>query len=101
MVFTTPMLSLRQLALLKVATLVCDDTKIKNFLRKHGSVSFVFSKKEALIFMDLTEAGDEQGWIREDRTPINGLKDFSHSLHPFNADPKFIQKVEIVTFCLL
>ncbi|GFY73357.1 uncharacterized protein TNIN_398841 [Trichonephila inaurata madagascariensis] len=93
MVFTIPMLSLRQLALLKVATLVCDDTKIKNFLREHGSVSFVFPRKEGLVFMDVTEAVNKQGWIPQqyvlDCTPIKGLKDLSHFLHPYNADPKF------------
>ncbi|GFT70968.1 uncharacterized protein NPIL_580381 [Nephila pilipes] len=47
-----PVISLRQMAMGKIAIAVCNDPDIKNFVREHGSVSFVFPSKETQMYLE-------------------------------------------------
>ncbi|GFY60995.1 uncharacterized protein TNIN_234531 [Trichonephila inaurata madagascariensis] len=94
--FIHPVLSLQELCLLKLATIICDDPDMKNFVQKHGNDSFVFPSKEALMFMDRNEERVGDTWRRKeilvDATEIVDLKD---RLQYFSTSPRNMKLVSI------
>ncbi|GFS79545.1 uncharacterized protein NPIL_211741 [Nephila pilipes] len=47
-----PVLSLRQMAMLKIAIRVCNDNEIQDFVKENGSLSFVFPSKETQVYLE-------------------------------------------------
>ncbi|GFT62519.1 uncharacterized protein NPIL_339501 [Nephila pilipes] len=47
-----PIIPLRQMAMGKIAIAVCNDPEIQDFVKEHGSVSFVFPSKETHVYLE-------------------------------------------------
>ncbi|GFV49120.1 uncharacterized protein TNCV_236541 [Trichonephila clavipes] len=58
-------LSLRQMAMTKLAITVCHDPEILNFMKTNGCASFVFPSKEAHLYLEV-ESPNEETWISGD-----------------------------------
>ncbi|GFY68463.1 uncharacterized protein TNIN_198271 [Trichonephila inaurata madagascariensis] len=76
-----PVLSLRQMAMTKLAITVCCDPEILNFVKNYGCVSFVFPSKESHLYLDVKSL-KEEAWIRKDLLIIFYFSDLyvSHAL---------------------
>ncbi|GFT74383.1 uncharacterized protein NPIL_282981 [Nephila pilipes] len=60
-----PVLSLRQMAMIKVAIHVCNDPDIQNFVKENGSFSFVFPSDRTQIFLNREKFQSIQTWAWE------------------------------------
>ncbi|GFT63241.1 uncharacterized protein NPIL_464011 [Nephila pilipes] len=64
-----PVLSLRQLAMVKLAVAVCNDPDMQNFLKEYGSESFVFPSRETQIYVEKAKMEfEETGKLGPDET---------------------------------
>ncbi|GFS79549.1 uncharacterized protein NPIL_211751 [Nephila pilipes] len=86
-------ISLRQRALLKLAITVCNDPDIQDFVKEHGSVSFIFPSKETEVFMDGEARLVESTWKLEEylsKDVIQVMRD--------NAPPKIMMITDTLPF---
>ncbi|GFS34949.1 uncharacterized protein NPIL_278131, partial [Nephila pilipes] len=60
-----PVLSLRQMAMIKVAIHVCNDPDIQDFVKENGSFSFVFPSDGIQVFLNGAELKSIQTWAWE------------------------------------
>ncbi|GFU15421.1 uncharacterized protein NPIL_611171 [Nephila pilipes] len=60
-----PVLSLRQMAMIKVAIHVCNDPDIQDFVKENGSFSFVFPSDTTQIFLNGAKLKSIQTWAWE------------------------------------
>ncbi|GFR31554.1 uncharacterized protein TNCT_258391 [Trichonephila clavata] len=89
-----PMLSLRELSMVKTAIIVYNDPVIQDFIRDHGNESFVFPSKEALMFLNATEDRVGQTWKRKefllDGIDIQDYKRMSLNFDASRANETFV-----------
>ncbi|GFT56570.1 uncharacterized protein TNCV_4056661 [Trichonephila clavipes] len=66
-----PVLSLRQMAMTKLAITVCCDPEILDLVKDYGCVSFVFPSKEAHLYLGV-KSWKNEAWIQKDSKSIIG-----------------------------
>ncbi|GFT27683.1 hypothetical protein TNCV_3570551 [Trichonephila clavipes] len=94
--FIHPMLSLRELSLLKLAIVVFNDPDIKEYIKKHRNDSFVFPSREVVIFMDRNEGRVGQTWIRREfLVDATEIVDLNFSPEFYYSPPRNIKFVSM------
>ncbi|GFT56517.1 uncharacterized protein TNCV_3508631 [Trichonephila clavipes] len=69
-----PVLSLRQMAMTKLAITVCCDPEILDLVKDYGCVSFVFPSKETHLYLGVKSLKNE-AWNRKDFLNLLGFPD--------------------------
>ncbi|GFY70325.1 uncharacterized protein TNIN_282911 [Trichonephila inaurata madagascariensis] len=92
-------LSLRQMAMAKVAITVCRDPEILDFVKNNGCASFVFPSKETHLYLDV-ESPVEETWMWKDII-LEKMSKFSYLLRNERSATKpddYVRKENILPF---